>query len=989
MEEDTSVRSEAAHWHRSASSRQRGALPASTASFRLASSPDLCWNAGSKSNTLKEASLTVPEYALSIVVLVLGWAAALFGIAGQVRPAGLTAFAITTAAGLGFVAFSWLIYGSNIQTLMWVADLMEDRVLHTRENWKNQSIRSLVEVGSWLHITFRIFALTESALVAAIGGSLVGAFCVVVGEYFSHYTRAAEQRLETGYSDYRQYLRRLSSGAQSEEDFAQNRLSETPIQDNLDSRAHFEAFGRQTRIESGQNASQQPVIQPCEPRKELASVFATPQCASLVAAFAFSFALFHVKESEDLGLAALLTTLTNVAFITSEQLLMLWRPTRWAALILHDRVMNVVSNWRRQTIRSGFETCFYLSSIFSCYALTESVPFAVVAGTVAGIVVILLSSWIGIGFQISGVDPLYNLTAHGGNQLERSLFLIAIAVWAIATFRYAVIEHSRVGYLALGLVIPTGISIMCLAELAATTEGMSRVSMFFFVARSMFWPFSSTPSAALCSVDLREVLETQEQETTRDTARLMFSNITNRIVERCELRGKPWVLVDGYVFDVSSFCAVHPGGEALLYNFARRQADVSDQFAAFHKPETYSRLRDLLVGKMQEQTPCEQPCSEQEAAVQEETSRATEEFRKLRRHLWRAGYFSTAERDPTIARRCALRMLFIVFSGALVLLQVIYLSHRLVDGNKSELLLFLQSISSGTTLALFWTQVQSFAHDALHNSVVSSICSDRQPRSLDNVLGWSLSSVLAGVSSVMWTEQHNTHHACTMQPQMDVQYWFLPFWCISTRDFDTRAWLNVRDVAFFMPRLMTALVSVQTFTFVPGTLLFARLQLQCSSIIFALRHQVFHDLIGIAVFWGLYTLLVSQLSSHKEVQLLFIVSSYLVAGVSDLCARISHVATWDGTHADHDRAEFFTAQVLATRNIHLGCGQSSSNYAIEHHLFPLLPRHRFHLIQSAVRELCERHNIPYRSCSPREALTTSLKHLHELSAKVQCGDLEA
>jgi len=64
------------------------------------------------------------------------------------------------------------------------------------------------------------------------------------------------------------------------------------------------------------------------------------------------------------------------------------------------------------------------------------------------------------------------------------------------------------------------------------------------------------------------------------------------------------------------------------------------------------------------------------------------------------------------------------------------------------------------------------------------------------------------------------------------------------------------------------------------------------------------------------------------------------------------------------KAERLVRQVLASTNFSTGtnfidCAHLWLNYQIEHHLFPDLPMLQYQRIQPKVREICERHGLPY------------------------------
>ncbi|XP_036068032.1 fatty acid desaturase 2-like, partial [Oryzias melastigma] len=68
---------------------------------------------------------------------------------------------------------------------------------------------------------------------------------------------------------------------------------------------------------------------------------------------------------------------------------------------------------------------------------------------------------------------------------------------------------------------------------------------------------------------------------------------------------------------------------------------------------------------------------------------------------------------------------------------------------------------------------------------------------------------------------------------------------------------------------------------------------------------------------------------------------------------------------DHERRqEWLTTQLQATCNIEQSFFNDwfsgHLNFQIEHHLFPRMPRHSYHLVAPQVRALCEKHGVPYQ-----------------------------
>ena len=68
--------------------------------------------------------------------------------------------------------------------------------------------------------------------------------------------------------------------------------------------------------------------------------------------------------------------------------------------------------------------------------------------------------------------------------------------------------------------------------------------------------------------------------------------------------GKHWVAIDGSVYDVSSWCNVHPGGPLVLLHSAAR--DASEAFHAYHPAWVKHRLPAFKIGQLATALPL--PC---------------------------------------------------------------------------------------------------------------------------------------------------------------------------------------------------------------------------------------------------------------------------------------------------------------------------------------------------------------------------------------------
>jgi acyl-lipid Delta6-acetylenase / acyl-lipid (9-3)-desaturase len=80
---------------------------------------------------------------------------------------------------------------------------------------------------------------------------------------------------------------------------------------------------------------------------------------------------------------------------------------------------------------------------------------------------------------------------------------------------------------------------------------------------------------------------------------------------------------------------------------------------------------------------------------------------------------------------------------------------------------------------------------------------------------------------------------------------------------------------------------------------------------------------------------------------------------------------------------FYELQVSTARNIDpspfLDWITGGLNYQIEHHLFPTLPRHNYHLVAPYVQKVCVQHQIHYHRTTFRQGLVEVLDRLRRVS----------
>lgn len=129
------------------------------------------------------------------------------------------------------------------------------------------------------------------------------------------------------------------------------------------------------------------------------------------------------------------------------------------------------------------------------------------------------------------------------------------------------------------------------------------------------------------------------------------------------------------------------------------------------------------------------------------------------------------------------------------------------------------------------------------------------------------------------------------------------------------------------------------------------------------RRQVVKDYIAFPLLTG--PLFVSTLLGNTTANLVRNIWAYSIIFCGHFPSGVQSF-TKEET-AEETRGEWYVRQMLGSANIsggplfHIMSGNLS--HQIEHHLFPDLPAHRYPELAPQVRELCERHGLPYNTGS--------------------------
>ena len=386
------------------------------------------------------------------------------------------------------------------------------------------------------------------------------------------------------------------------------------------------------------------------------------------------------------------------------------------------------------------------------------------------------------------------------------------------------------------------------------------------------------------------------------------------------------IAIDGRVHDCAGWLRRHPGGAALLRTYAGR--DASDVFAAFHGPEVYKTLKAFDVGCVVEEPVVENPGLDGAltGAYARARRKETAAFRKLREELWREGAF---ERSVGAIAVTVARLLIILALAMWFTLR------------RTEWVTTCRA-TGAVFLGLFWQQSLLLAHDCCHR------CLTRNTK-VDKRLGYVFGTLIGGVGAGWWNMEHCEHHAVTQVIDGDPSAGSHPVLCPHTSMIDK------------LGPILRAVVNFQALYYVPICVFVGRVNLHIISILKAPTKDKLTDLCLMAGY-AAYNALILQ-SVEPGARATYFVVSNTVCGVLHLVLNMNHYPMPMLSFDTAMDLGFFRFQCVTTLNI-ASNGWTSWYYGglenqIEHHLFPLMPRHYLPKITQRVKKLCEDHAVPF------------------------------
>jgi len=299
---------------------------------------------------------------------------------------------------------------------------------------------------------------------------------------------------------------------------------------------------------------------------------------------------------------------------------------------------------------------------------------------------------------------------------------------------------------------------------------------------------------------------------------------------------------------------------------------------------------------------------------------------------------------------------------------------------------FMVHMIGALILGLFWQQCGWLAHDFLHHQVFKN-------RAYGDLAGVIIGDFFQGFSVQWWKSKHNAHHAVPNLHASSADA------SDGDPDIDTLpilAWsLKMAEQAADSPNAQF-LIKWQAVFYFP-VLLFARLAWAYQSWVFVFGGYGQHSVKGakkdreMMAYPGLEK---ACLIAHymwiaaicSQMPLINAISYFIVAQCG--CGLMLAVVFGLGhngmaVYAADQRPDFWKLQVTTTRNVTSNifvdwfCG--GLQYQVDHHLFPMIPRHNLGKVHKLVESFCKEHGVGYHEANMWDGTVEVLSHLDAVS----------
>jgi len=423
-----------------------------------------------------------------------------------------------------------------------------------------------------------------------------------------------------------------------------------------------------------------------------------------------------------------------------------------------------------------------------------------------------------------------------------------------------------------------------------------------------------------------------------------------------------WMSYKGKVYDVSGWND-HPGGSVI---FTHAGDDMTDVFAAFHPP---SALKDLLKFEIGELDETVIPTGLYANKLKpEEQKRFEKGYRELRAKILASGLFNAS----------------LIYYAWKVLSNFMILGASVACAVMSDS--FAVNMIGAFLLALFWQQSGWLAHDFLHHQVFRN-------RKYGDLMGVLIGNMCQGFSVQWWKSKHNSHHAvpnlhessaAAADGDPDIDTMPILAWSLkmaeSAKDSAAGRFFIRWQAVLYFPVLFFARMSwaYQSWVFVFGG--YGQHSVKGASQDRKNMSYPFLEKVGLILHYSWLGLVMYHMQPLHAIAY-FLVGQTMCGLLLALVFGLGHNGM--AVYPADQRPDFWKLQVSTTRNITSNwfvdwfCG--GLHYQVEHHLFPMLPRHNLKKVHTLVESFCKEYNVTYHEADMITGNIEVLTHLSKVS----------
>ncbi|CAL8112317.1 unnamed protein product [Orchesella dallaii] len=394
------------------------------------------------------------------------------------------------------------------------------------------------------------------------------------------------------------------------------------------------------------------------------------------------------------------------------------------------------------------------------------------------------------------------------------------------------------------------------------------------------------------------------------------------------------ILYDGVYYNVTDFIGIHPGGRQIMEYFCTAGEDATLPIQQFHS-RTIGKVNGLL--KSFKKRPASDLEDVKTQKVQEKNKQLTDDFTKLYLELKAEGLFKPSYFHTVY------RILEMVMLAAVGLFLITQTSNFLV---KSLGCIFL---SLGQIRAL------GVMHETGHLSLTGNPKWDRLIQAFAH-------GSFMGHSAIFWRRYHSLHHAQTSRLKHDLDFEHLPVVLLN---------INVIDD----PKKDQNIVLRHPLLLAPVALLFQTWKLQFwETGTHLVKHRIPSEILAIGIYYFF--------AWHVGI-LPWIVCTAMTMSHFGFTTSLNHSYLPITTKPTHWVEQALVHTVNIEQSWWCDWWMFYLNFQIEHHLFPTMPQFRNRRAVERVKALAQKHGLPYRVYSYKDACVKSMKNLLDISDELK------